>query len=92
MKIFLTAIALTIAAPALAQTAAPADAHAGHPTKSMPAEHQKHDGCCDKMADGKMMPCCEKMKAAGKTMDCCDEQAEGKTAADPHAGHGMSSE
>ena len=92
MKILLTTIALIVAAPVAAQTAAPAaDPHAGH---SMPADHgqhkdkddgKAHDGCCDhKSSDGKKMPCC----AEGK-MDCCADKAA-KGAADAHAGHDMS--
>jgi hypothetical protein len=78
MKIFLTSIAMAIAAPAFAQAAPPADTHAGHGAKGMSAEQEKHDCCC------------EKMKAAGKKMECCDRPNAG-TPADPHAGHDMSS-
>lgn len=106
MKLMLAAIALTIASPALAQTAAPADAHAdhaAHATQAAPVDHSAHGagsngnphadhemagGCCEKMGDGKM-PCCEKMKAAGKKMDCCAKKADAPGAADPHAGHDM---
>jgi hypothetical protein len=85
MKILLTAIALTIAAPAFAQ-AAPADAHAGHDG----AKHEDHHGdCCEKGADGKMA-CCEEMKATAKKMACCDKEAGKDKAADAHAGHDMS--
>ena len=96
MKMLLTAIALTIAAPALAQTAAPVDAHAGHnaQTASSPAKpatdpHAGHDmgGMMDVEA---MKAHCEKMKAEGMTMDGCDMHAGSKSKADPHAGHDMS--
>ena len=105
MKLMLVAIALTIASPALAQTA-PANSHAdhaAHTAQAAPADHSAHGttsstdphaghempaGCCEKMGDAKM-PCCEKMKAAGKTMDCCAKMGEGSDAADPHAGHNM---
>lgn len=87
MKLLLNAIALTIAAPALAQNAGATDAHAGH----APADHAKHEGhdggCCKKDAQGKMA-CCEKMKAAGKEMACCDKDAKKGAASDAHAGHG----
>lgn len=107
MKLMLAAIALTIASPALAQTAAPADAHAdhaAHTAQAASADHSAHGtasnadphaghemsgGCCEKMGDAKM-PCCEKMKAAGKKMDCCEKQDATSGAADPHAGHDMS--
>lgn len=86
MKMLLTALALTIASPALVQAAPAADPHAGHGSM----DHSKHadhdrDGCCEKGADGKMA-CCGKMKADDKKMACCEEDA--KPAADPHAGHG----
>ena len=94
MKTLIAAIAMTIASPALAQ-ADPHAAHAAHGAAdhathgqgSEPDKHDGHDekdGCCHKMADGKMMPCCEKMKADGKKIECCDKQA------DAHAGHDMS--
>lgn len=103
MKMLFAAIALTIASPALAQTTAPADAHAGHgaanhaqhgapaaPSNDPHAGHEMPGGCCDKMADGKAMACCEKMKAEGKKMECCDKPAGAAAEADPHAGHNMS--
>lgn len=68
MKMMLAAIAMTIASPAFAQTAAPADAHAqhspqtdttGHAAHAGRADgHERHDmagGCCEKDADGKML-------------------------------------
>lgn len=94
MKMLMTAIALTIATPALAQTAAPADAHSGHHAQAGPASTQPsadpHAG--HKM--GGMMSAegikahCEKMKAVGKTMDGCGAF---KAKDDPHADHDMSS-
>jgi Spy/CpxP family protein refolding chaperone len=92
MKILLTAIALTIAAPAAAQTAQPAaNPHAGH---AMPADHgqhkgnhSQHDGEAGHEAHKKH---CEQMKADGKKMDCCEKHAEKSGATDPHAGHDMS--
>lgn len=101
MKFLLSAIALTIAVPAAAQTTAPAaDPHAGH---SMPADHSQHQGqqkgsaghddhadCCEhKSADGKKMGCCDKAKAEAGKMECCDKMAK-KGSADAHAGHDMS--
>lgn len=87
MKMLLTALALTIASPALAQ-ATPANTHADHGSMdhSKHGDHEMDGGCCEKGADGKMA-CCEKMKAAGKKMACCEETA--KKAADAHAGHSM---
>lgn len=105
MKMLLAAIALTIASPALAQTAA-ADphaghsGHAGHTGHAMPAApasgqtpaadpHAGHDMSGD---------CCK--KAADGKMACCDKaKADGKkmeccdkaASKDAHAGHDMSS-
>lgn len=53
-------------------------------------DHSQHKNCCHKEADGKGMPCCEKMKAGGGKMDCCEKAAGAKAVADPHAGHDMS--
>lgn len=96
MKAFLTAIAMTIAVPAAAQTADPAhSAHSSAPAPAPAADgkadagHNDHAGCCEKMTDGKAMPCCDKAKTGGQKMDCCQKKA-GSKAADPHAGHDMS--
>lgn len=93
MRMMLAAIAMTVASPALAQNAAPADAHAQHGTAAHAQHtgHAGHDmgGCCEKDAKGKMA-CCEKMKANGKEMTCCEKPAAQAPAADPHAGHDMS--
>lgn len=93
MKMILAAIALTIAAPAFAQT----DPHAAHNAaehaahqKAEQAGHEGHaEGCC-KEAEGKKMDCCKDADGDGK-MDCCEKGAEsGKTAGhDAHAGHAM---
>lgn len=97
MRMLLTAIALTVAAPALAQTAAPADSHAEHsapagsaPTATSANPHADHDmgGMMDAQA---MKAHCDKMKAEGKTMDGCDMHKGSATNADPHAGHEMNS-
>jgi hypothetical protein len=106
MKMLLTAIVLAIATPAAAQTVADPHAghtpaqhqaatagHAAHGAQAMPGasmDHSKHEDCCPKGQDGKAMPCCEKMKAAGGKMECCQKVASAKGAADPHAGHDMS--
>ena len=74
MKTILTAVALTIAAPAFAQGNAPADPHAGH---------AKMDCCKEMQAKGKECCCCDKDKAAA------DAHA-GHDKADPHAGHAPS--
>ena len=86
MKMLLTVIALTIAAPVVAQTAAPADPHAAHKMDG----HAEHKGdCCDK--DPKAMKaCCDEAKAAGKKMACCEKDAAKGGATDAHAGHDMS--
>lgn len=79
MKMFLGAIALTFAAPALAQTAAPAaDPHAAH--KGM--DHSKMDH--SKMGDAKM-DCCKQAKG---DCCCCKDKAAAKSESAPAApGH-----
>ncbi|HET9398810.1 MAG TPA: hypothetical protein VFO45_08335 [Sphingomicrobium sp.] len=84
MKMFLGAIALTFAAPALSQTPAPAaDPHAAH--KSMDhskMDHSKMDH--SKMGDAKM-DCCKQAKA---DCCCCKDKAAAKPASAPAAmGH-----
>ena len=84
MKMLLTAIALTIASPVAAQTAGPADAHAGH-AAGQSAQHGQPEGNhashagADEHAQHKMDgKCCDKM-ADGKMMDCCEKmKAAGK--------------
>lgn len=85
MKMLLTAVALTIAVPAAAQTGH--SGHAGH--NAAPAAKgagttapAKHPAGCH-MMDGKMMA----MKD-GQMVPCPDKKAKGEPAADPHAGHG----
>lgn len=97
MKLLLTAIALTIASPALAQAPAPADAHAGH-NQTAPAKAQTSDPHAghDMKAMGMMSPeamkaHCAKIKAEGKKMDGCPMMKGSAKTADPHAGHDMSS-
>ena len=100
MKMLLTAIALTIASPAIAQTAAPADAHAGHhgqakpaeaqPSKNPHADHQMGMMHMGMMSVNAMKAHCEKMKAQGMTMDGCNMHAGSKAKAGPHADHDMS--
>jgi hypothetical protein len=81
MKTLISAIALTLAVPAFAQTAPAADPHAQH--KGMDhSQHQqgKHD--CKE--------CCEKMKGKDGKMECMDKKAEAKPAsaeANAHQGH-----
>ena len=99
MKMILTAVALAIASPAIAQAAPQADPHAGHVGHSAhqagsgehsghkpDTGHKDHKGCCDKSPDGRM-ECCEKMAAEGKRMACCEKHGKSAPAADPHAGH-----
>ena len=94
MKLFLTAIAMTFAVPAAAQTANPtANPHAGH---AQHADHSKmdhskqgegHKDCCD----GMKMDCCDKAKRTAGKMDCCEKHSgKAGAAADGHAGHDMS--
>ena len=97
MKMILTAIALTIATPALAQTAAPAHAHAGHHAQAGPAKAQPPAGPHAEHKMGGMMSAeamkahCDKMKAEGQKMDGCAMHGAAKAQGDPHAGHDMSS-
>ena len=89
MKMLLTAVAMMIASPALAQSA-PVAAHAGHSAQSghagpagqsnapAPDPHAGHDMSggmmdCCKKGADGTMACCAKMKAAGKAMPCCDK-------------------
>lgn len=89
MKMILAAVALTIATPVVAQSSAPADAHANH----APAKQQGQAGHSGSAASGQAghempgeCPCCAKMKAEGKKMECHDKPV-GPSEADPHAGH-----
>jgi len=96
MKYLVSAIALVIASPALAQTA-PANPHAAHqtaPAKAAAApctpEHAKMghckmekagmDGGCCDKDANGKMACCEKAKAAGKKMPCCDKDKKADAA------------
>lgn len=95
IKMLLTTIALTVAVPAFAQTAAPAPMDHSKMNQSSPATHAEHSASKDATAHGAKMDCCEKMKAEGKKMDCCEkmdgcDKHDGKGAADAHAGHDMS--
>jgi hypothetical protein len=85
MKFIIAAVALTMGSPALAQSA---DPHAGHGTAhgTGKEQHQKHEDCCAKKADGARKACCDKAED-GKAMECCKKH---QTGADAHAGHGMS--
>jgi hypothetical protein len=81
MKTIISAIALTLAVPAFAQTAPAADPHAQH--KGM--DHSQHDA-------GKhdCKECCEKMKGKDGKMECMDKKADAKPAstdASAHQGH-----
>ncbi len=87
MKMLLTAIALTIAYPVAAQTAAPTPSHDHHSGHAAHGQHgtqhgQAHSGhgqSADAHAQHQMKgECCDKM-ADGKMMDCCKKMAaEGK--------------
>ena len=97
MKIFVTAIALTFALPAAAQTApansppAPATQHQDHSQmqhgqmqhgQNQAGEQEQHQG--HEMADG----CCADRNNNGR-MDCCEnmEQGRGDDCCGVHAGH-----
>jgi hypothetical protein len=72
MKTLISAIALTFAVPALAQTAPVADPHAQH----QGMDHSQH-------AQGKhdCKECCEKMKGKDGKMECMDKKGEAASAA-----------
>lgn len=101
MKTILTAVALVIASPALAQTA-PSAGHSGHVPQTGQKAAAEGDGhsatshAGHKMSGGSMMDrrgksmanhdgCREMMKAHAKTMSAKAPSA--KAAVDPHAGH-----
>jgi hypothetical protein len=82
MKTFIGALALTLAIPAIAQTAPAADPHAQHKGMDHSQHGQgKHD-CKD---------CCEKMKQQDGKMECMDKKGEAKASApaaqQDHQGH-----
>ena len=80
MKTFIGALALTLAIPAIAQTAPAADPHAQHKGMDHSQHGQgKHD-CKD---------CCEKMKQQNGKMSCSDQKDGTKAAASAtqHEGH-----
>jgi hypothetical protein len=85
MKLFLTAIALAVASPAVAQTA-PADPHSGHAqaAQTTPAadractpEHAAMGHCTRKKAAA--APAADP-HAGYANMPCCDNAADGKKA------------
>lgn len=89
MKTFISAIALTLAVPAFAQSAPAADPHAS------PAQHQGMDHRQHKQGEHDCKACCEKMKGKDGKMECTDKK-DGSQAAAPtqssdahadHAGH-----
>ena len=87
MKIFLSAVALTLAVPAFAQAAPAADPHAGHATH---ATHQGMDHSKHEAGKHDCKECCEKMKGKEGTMECMDKKADAKPAstdAGAHQGH-----
>lgn len=94
MKMLFAAIAMTIATPALAQSAAPTDAHAAHAADAAQTANGSHAG--HGTAHGKMMQHCDK-KSGGEETACPKKPAANphaghdKSKADPHAGHDMSS-
>ena len=80
MKLIIGAIALALAVPAAAQTAPPADPHAGHTMQGM--DHSQHQQGKDDCKD-----CCDKMKQSGGKMECMDKKGEAKPAAPASGGH-----
>ena len=84
MKTLLTAIAMTIAIPAVAQADPGHAGHAAPAAKKAQAKPQPHPAGCH-MMNGKLM----EMKG-GKMVACSKAPAKAKPAADPHAGHNMS--
>lgn len=104
MKLMIAAIAMTSALPTFAQSTVPigqhgqhaahigATGHSGHADQSEGHEdHRTSRDCCEKGTDGKMA-CCKEAKAQGKKAACCEKSTAEPPAADPHAGHDMSSD
>lgn len=73
MKTLISAIALAIAVPAVAQTSPATDPHAGHAEQGK----AKHD--CKK--------CCEEMKGKDGKMECMEKKDGADAAKSGHAGH-----
>lgn len=80
MKTLISAIALTLAVPAFAQTAPVADSH---------AQHQGMDHSQHQMGKHDCKECCEKMKQQDGKMECMDGKGEAGQAApsSEHQGH-----
>jgi hypothetical protein len=78
MKTLISAIALTIAVPAFAQTAPAADPH---------AQHQGMDHSQHKQGKHDCKECCDKMKQSGGKMECMDKKGDAKPAAPASGGH-----
>ena len=81
MKTLISAIALTLAVPAFAQTAPAADPHAQH----LGMDHSQHS-----QGEHDCKECCEKMKGKDGKMECMDKKSEAKPAstdASAHQGH-----
>lgn len=83
MNLILSAIALTIAVPAAAQTA-PAMDHSQH-SQAEHAQHEAAKGADQHKGHAEKHEC--PMMKDGKKMACCDKHGDGKAAAKP-AGHG----
>ena len=82
MKMIIGALALSLAVPAVAQTAPAVDPHAGH---QMPAQQGDKKDCCEKMkAEGKEC-CCKDM--AGKGHDMKQHQSGAERGSSGNAGH-----
>lgn len=91
MKIFVTAIALAIAVPAVAQTGGQQShaQHQGHGQaghsqhqgqhgqhgQHQPGQHQGHGDCCADRNGNGRMDCCEQSAQAGDRRDCCPAPA-----------------
>jgi hypothetical protein len=89
MNTLIGAIALIIATPVAAQTAAATDPQAGH-TQHQGMDHSKHQGMDhSKHQQGKhdCKECCEKMKGKDGKMECMDKKADAKAAAPAPSGH-----
>ena len=81
LKTLVGAIALTVAVPAIAQTAPAPDPHAQHKGMDHGQHHQGDHDC---------KACCEKMKGKDGKMACKDEKPAAQPApakSDPHQGH-----
>ena len=93
MKILVTAMALVLASPAVAQTAPAAQPHQDHQQMQMPmnhadqAQHQGMQHGTAQQGHAQNDGCCEDRNGDGR-MDCCEHMAQATEQRDCCAEHG----